>query len=69
MCTQDMIKKYIDNGGTITKVPDKLNGSDTKEVSTRTSRTVPISIGYKPPYRRNSTSINYTGSHHDIRNK
>lgn len=67
MNTEQMMAKYIADGGTITVCEDKLNGSDTKVVRSRTSRSTPIQVGYKVPYMKRSTSINYTGSNHDTR--
>ena len=66
MTSEDMIAKYIANGGSITVCNDKLNGSDTKPIRSGSSRVtrVPKCVA---PIAKKSSSINYTGSYHDIR--
>ena len=64
--TEDMISKYINNGGNVTICNDRLNGSDTQQIRSGSSRVTMIPK-CKLPKANKGSSINYTGSYHDIR--
>lgn len=52
MTSEEMIANYIANGGKVTVCEDKLNGSDTKVMRTKTSTSVtPNKKGYTGSYK------------------